>query len=133
MPLDWHKSKLLQVFKDFSEQLSDDFIHYDTEQDDGDHYKLPRGPVIILLLQTIESKQLWTTVRRHTDKKYAWYKSQEGQPMPTIINVDPLQSKDHPRPVPSHDLKQPESRKKASGPHGLVHNIESYYDPKKGL
>lgn len=126
MPHDWHKSKLLQVFKDLSERLSADFVHYDTEQDDGNHYKLPHGPVIILLLQTIESKQIWTTVRRHTDAKYAWYKSQEGQPMPTVINVDPLQPRDHPRPVPSRGLKKLESRTTDSGPHGLVHNLDSF-------
>lgn len=74
MPPHVLEAKLLDVWVLDSSSLSEEFVEYDTEYLGG-RYNLPKGKVIVLLL---ESKGLWTTVRRHTEQKHAYYHKRVG-------------------------------------------------------
>ncbi len=85
---------LLEVFLTSYEKLSTDFIAYDTKilDDDGEkgYYELPRGKLIVLLLSTeyggwLANDVLWTTIRRYTPHKYAYYKALRGQQVKIVI------------------------------------------------
>jgi len=77
MPKQYHPSKLIQTIVIDRKDLSDEFIEYDTCTLDGDHYKLPFGKLIILLLLNPWG-QLWTTIRRYTPQKFIYYNSMVG-------------------------------------------------------
>lgn len=83
MPRDFQHSKLLDVLPVRLEDLSPDFLRYDTTYLDGGEerqYPLPaKGAYMILLLQAGEGHgQLWTTIRRQTKTKLDYYKSHIG-------------------------------------------------------
>ena len=78
MPEGWEKSRLLQVLEADEAELSHEFICYDTHIEGGGHYQLPEGHLIILILETVEKGDIWTTIRRFTPSKYFWYRSQMG-------------------------------------------------------
>ena len=60
------------------EELSERFVAYDTAYDGG-NYPLPKGKLLLLCLVT--ANLLWTTVRRWTPRKEAYYRSLVGQPV----------------------------------------------------
>ena len=70
-------AELLQVFVVDYKDLSKEFKFYDTEywSGGGGFYKLPEGKLIVLLLQ---AEKLFTTIRRWTPEKEAYYKSLQG-------------------------------------------------------
>ena len=76
-------AKLLAVLPTTTEQLSNDFIEYDTTTTEGGRYNLPSGRIIVLLLQSssmeFDRGELWTTIRRWTPEKEAYYRSKIGQ------------------------------------------------------
>ena len=82
MPRDYQHSKLLAVLPIRLEDLGLDFILYDTSYLDGGEekqYALPeRGDYMILLLLS-GSGQLWTTIRRVTPEKIAYYRRNIGE------------------------------------------------------
>jgi hypothetical protein len=79
---------LLEVFLTEKDELSPDFIVYDTEIRDGGFYELPEGKLIVLLLCTESpiDNYLWTTVRRYVPSKYAYYKAMRGKHVQIEIN-----------------------------------------------
>ena len=85
-PYPWVGSKttLLEVLRAYKEDLSPEFILYDTayqENKEMKYYPLPDGPLIILILQTeycAEPAFVWTTIRRWTKEKEAYYRAQRG-------------------------------------------------------
>jgi hypothetical protein len=90
MPEEFQKSKLIEVLPIKLEDLSKDFLLYDTcflsEGDDGEgdvaYYPLPsKGNYMILLLLT-EGGQLWTTIRSQWSKhgnKLEYYRGAIGE------------------------------------------------------
>ncbi len=89
MPRDYQYSKLLQVLPIKLEDLSEDFLRYDTSYLDGGEetqYPLPaNGNYMILLLQAGSGHgKLWTTIRsrEHAKSKmdpYNYYKPHVGE------------------------------------------------------
>ena len=79
-PPDDDPSVLLQVFTVDVKDLSPSFIDYDTTTEDGDKYVLVKsGFVLVLLLYQSCNQHLWTTIRRHTPQKEAYYRSMIGK------------------------------------------------------
>ena len=67
-------AKLLAVHPMESVQLHSDLIEYDTVKEDGTHYGLPTGVVIHLTF--LGDKMIpFSTIRRHTDDKLEYYKT----------------------------------------------------------
>lgn len=86
MPRDFQYSKLLQVLPVKLEDLSPDFLQYDTTYIDGGEekqYPLPeKGEYLLLLLQAGSGHgRLWTTLRSrfgHGKDKLEYYNSMMG-------------------------------------------------------
>ena len=79
MPADFGVSKLLEVLVADSGHLHEGFVEYDTSfGEGGENYPLPRGKLMILLLQTRDDKVLWTTIRRCTPSKLKYYSGLRG-------------------------------------------------------
>jgi len=87
-PRDFHLSKLLDVWPARLEDLSEDFLKYDTAysgKTDVEYYPLPKkGNYMILVLQAGEGKgRLWTTIRSQRGMfgkdKLAYYRSHIGE------------------------------------------------------
>ena len=84
MPYGFESSKLLDVLPIRLEDLSPDFLRYDTSYLDGGEekqYKLPKsGNYMVLLLQACSGAgPLWTTIRSQwPPEKMDYYKSHIG-------------------------------------------------------
>ena len=79
-PPDDDPSTLLHVFTVDVTELSPAFIDYDTTDEFGDKYPLPKsGLVLVLLLYQSCNRHLWTTIRRQTPRKEAYYRSMIGK------------------------------------------------------
>jgi len=76
-----HRQKfatLLKVTQLGYPQLHADLIEYDTRALDGSYYPLPK--TMLLHLTFLGDKEIpFCTIRRHTTKKWGYYKSLEGQ------------------------------------------------------
>jgi hypothetical protein len=85
MPFGWESSKLLEVLPVRLEDLSLDFILYDTSYLDGGEekmYALPeKGAYMILLLQANSGAgPIWTTIRSQWPAtKLEYYRSKRGE------------------------------------------------------
>jgi hypothetical protein len=77
---------LMECFKVKSEDLHPRFVEYDTayltkNKNGWEYYKLPPGDCIVLLLKSYVWNSdlgdtvpfIWTTIRRYTPEKYAYY------------------------------------------------------------
>jgi hypothetical protein len=71
--------KLLEVFVKDRDNMSEEFIEYDTTQVDGEKYVLPRSRYLVLLF--IQDGNLFTTVRRFTNEKATYYFGMRGAQM----------------------------------------------------
>ena len=69
---------LLQVLEGFDTNLSQSFIDYDTTYGNNEQYELPKGRLIILVFKDLLG-YVFTTIRRWTPKKEAYYKEQMGE------------------------------------------------------
>ena len=72
-----------------SNNLPYDFKNWDTEyraEKGLAHYKLPDGKVIIIFLYSVRT--LFSTIRRHTDWKEAYYKNLIGQEIEIVIELN---------------------------------------------
>ena len=78
MPSRADPSTLLEVVVVDRDDLSPQFIAYDTHIVGGGHYNPPVGKLLMLLLQA-ESGELWTTIRRCTTSKHDYYRSLRGK------------------------------------------------------
>lgn len=86
-------TNLLQLFicdyKDLSRQFKEYDVTYEKENGDPDEYELPKGKLIVMLLETfvddMQINSVWTTVRRYTPEKYAYYQSIVGEEVQIII------------------------------------------------
>lgn len=79
MPEGYEISKLLEVLVAYAGDLHECFIEYDTAfGEDGENYPLPKGKLIVMLLQTKGDKALWTTMRRCTPNKLKYYTGLRG-------------------------------------------------------
>jgi hypothetical protein len=78
MPDDFEESAVLEVFIADRSDLCPEFVEFDTAIVDAGNYPLPRGKLLILLLQT-RSFQLWTTIRRWTAVKEKYYRGLRGE------------------------------------------------------
>lgn len=87
---------LLEVFVKNREDLHPSFVHYDTQiRDSGEHYVLPKGKVLVLLMQSFlkdapldldkKSSAIWTTIRRWTPKKEEHYNSLRGKEIKAVM------------------------------------------------
>jgi hypothetical protein len=93
MPEGYEKSQLMAVFNTRREDLGLDFILYDTEyinpnseEEDVDYYPLPKGDYMVLLLKAIVGEgELWTTIRRRTPEKEAYYRANIGQIFDCVV------------------------------------------------
>lgn len=101
-------TKLAQVFVTTREELTELIVEYDTrftwdDINSGkivlDHYVLPKGKVLFLLLLSyyqIKSKspehqhigELWSTIRRHMPEKEAYYRSLVGKEVEIVIEAN---------------------------------------------
>ena len=79
MPDGFERSRLIAVFVTDRDKLCKEFIEYDTAIVGGGHYPLPRGKLLVLLLQVMESSQLWNTMRRWTPEKEQYYRGSCGE------------------------------------------------------
>jgi len=91
-PFDIEHTKLLEVLKvDNLDRLHPEFIIYDTSTENkGERYQLPRGvPLLVLLLHSLQEDsmcwQLWTTIRRWTPEKEAYYRHMRGEQVDIVI------------------------------------------------
>ena len=101
------KATLLEVFECNKDELSPEFIEYDTSyyEEQRDHvdimeggkvryskhnYPLPTGKLLILLLQTVNESgaHLWTTVRRSTPEKKIYYRSMRGKQFECVVEAE---------------------------------------------
>ena len=87
-PPDPDPSTLLDVFVVDRDALSHHFVAYDTHFVGGGHYRLPQGKLLVLLLRS-ESGAIWTTIRRMTPEKEAYYRSLRGKSIRIeIVNLN---------------------------------------------
>ena len=92
MPYGFESSKLLDVLPIRLEDLSLDFILYDTSYLDGGEeklYALPaRGAYMILLLQANSGAgPMWTTIRSQwPPEKLEYYRSKRGEVFECVIS-----------------------------------------------
>lgn len=86
-------TSLLAVFVDDTKNFCEFFVKYDTfysikeiekSETHNFFYPLPKGKVIVLLL--ITHNDLWTTIRRWTPQKEAYYRGRVGTDFEIIIN-----------------------------------------------
>ena len=83
--------KLLQVFRDKFENLSPEFMVYDTKKVSGEYYELPsNGDCLVLLLQgtglSWDSGEVFTTVKTWDEKTEKYYREMMGQEFIVIID-----------------------------------------------
>lgn len=87
MPHGFERSQLLEVLIADKNDLSESFKNYDTFYHQG-FYELPKGKLLILLLRSQSSHypdSLWTTVRRWTPEKEAYYRRMRGEVFDIVI------------------------------------------------
>lgn len=84
IPEDISKTCLLEVIKTHYDKLHSVFKVYDTEHEDG-YYLLPNGDLLLLILISYEknisggyNEVIWTSLRRYTEEKEVYYKSEIG-------------------------------------------------------
>ena len=83
------KAILMEVFVVDTGDLHPRFVEYDTIYFDEKinnwaNYKLPKGKALVLLLRSY-GDFIWTTIRRFTPKKYAYYKKNRWEEFEIII------------------------------------------------
>lgn len=83
---------LLQVFVCDRSELSRDFVDYDVsyenEAGDCEEFELPEhGKLIVLLLQT-DGRTLWSTIRRWSKEKEAYYRSMTGSEVAVVFQKE---------------------------------------------
>lgn len=87
--IQFKETTLLEVFKIDVNELSGFFRVYDTLIKGKNpfykesHYQLPAGVVLVLILRT--DGMLWTTIRRWTTEKEAYYRSIRGEQIEIVI------------------------------------------------
>ena len=87
MPRGFEASTLLEVFVVDRDDLSEGFIEYDTAYStEGRNYPLPKGKLVVLLLQARDSKELWATVRRCYKSKLDYYRELRGQYVECMVS-----------------------------------------------
>ena len=86
MPIDYSPSQLIAVIPINLEDLSSQFIEYDTRIRGGGHYNLPKKGRYLLLLLITKSGQLWTTIRKWHVQKEAYYTDNIGLLFEIVIS-----------------------------------------------
>lgn len=94
MPEDTNNTRLLEVFKTHYNNLSRHFVVYDTEYLCG-YYELPKTELLVLILISSEenasgglNEHLWTTIRRWTPEKEAYYRRMRGEIFDIVIEEE---------------------------------------------
>lgn len=80
--------ELLHVQRVHSKDLHDAFVNYDTRITDskGTHfYKIPEGPLLLLILKSRHKGQIVTTLRKWTPQKEDFYKLRVGDMFKVVI------------------------------------------------
>jgi len=92
MPVSYNPAFLMEVLSTTTEDLSKEFVSYDTTYMDFDglipeikNYPLPKGKILVLLLLSDATKRLWTTIRRWTPEKEAYYRRMRGEQVEIVI------------------------------------------------
>ena len=78
MPDGYEKSGLLEVFITCLNDLSPEFVEYDTYIVNAGNQPLPSGKLLVLLLQTIETDEVWTATIRWTVEAEQYYRRLRG-------------------------------------------------------
>ena len=71
------QARLIQVHLTHSDNLSGEFINYDTKIEGGGYYKLPKGALLLLIFKRFES--IFTTIRPWNVEKERYYKLHTGE------------------------------------------------------
>lgn len=69
-------ARLIGVLTVTPDELHRQFIEYDTVNKEGGHYKLPKAEKFLILLFLGDKNILFTTIRRMTAEKLAYYLNQ---------------------------------------------------------
>lgn len=85
---------LLDLYVTNAKDLHPVFVEYDTKYYEcldkivWKNYKLPEGKVMVLLLLTDmrTSMMMWTTIRRHTEAKHAYYRQLVGETFEIVVD-----------------------------------------------
>ena len=72
------------------EEMSEAFMEYDTRITGGGHYLLPSRGEYLLLMLLSDGGQLWTTIRRSTPEKLAYYRSHIGDQARSEVKERPI-------------------------------------------
>lgn len=80
-----YPTKLLQVFPIEKEDLSPEFLQYDTSIRTGGNYPIIDKILLVLFLTT--GRYTWTTIRSFTIEKYEFYKQNTGKHFKIEINI----------------------------------------------
>ena len=82
---------LIQCVKIHHDDLSSSFKNYDTAWTHNgvtDFYILPKIELILLIFRHNATKRIFTTLRPYIDKKYIYYKSNEGNNFRIVLNEE---------------------------------------------
>lgn len=91
-----NSAKLLEVFRANKAELHEGFINFDTLYHDNtddlvSNHRLPKGELIILLLESFKGENpnyvVWTIIRRYTPEKHGYYLSKRGQNLKNIYSI----------------------------------------------
>ena len=90
MPFYREVTRLLEVFRTTKEELSKDFLQFDTQiEGTSMNYELPEGNLLVLFLVSLQEEtgiwQAWTTVRSALPGKEEYYRSLRGQRVEIVI------------------------------------------------
>jgi hypothetical protein len=77
-PPGFERSILQDAIEIRLEEMSEAFRKYDTRITGGGHYPLPAQGEYLLLMLLSDGGHLWTTIRRSTPDKLAYYRSHIG-------------------------------------------------------
>jgi hypothetical protein len=87
MPIGFEVSMLLEAVVVDRKDLCECFISYDTTYGvDGEKYPAPTGKLILMLLKTRDSGELWTTIRRCYTEKLSYYRGLRGHFVNCVVN-----------------------------------------------
>ena len=89
MPKGFEVSTLIEAVVVDRNDLCECFIEYDTSYGfNRDKYPAPKGKLILMLLKTRDSGELWTTIRRCYPEKLSYYRDLRGQFVNCTVKED---------------------------------------------
>ena len=84
---DGDQVKLLQIAKIHHDDLTPEFIEYDTTILDGGNYELPNKFLLLLIFISEKDEGIFTTLRKLSPEKEKFYRDAQGELFEVIINA----------------------------------------------